>query len=316
MFSRRRTPSDLSGQTAIITGGYTRLGYVCANALLSRSLSHLIITVRDEKKGQEVVVALQQLYPAANYEVWLLDVHSNDSILAFAQRCEELRQIDCVALNAGLATGNFTFKGNTKLEETFDVDYFSTVLVTFLLLPVLGAKRSSSRPARLTLVCTEACQPPDLKRQTSQPAHLDSLYEEDSEHYPTTKLHLSMFIQKLKEKVNRRDVTVDIAGFDHARNSEEDSQALDCLERRTSVVQYLFARSAAWVCLGPAAAKFDATDPTRFTLNHDLHPWWLSRIMQTPEARSISDGLWEVTLDKLDWADARGLLALLAGNSA
>lgn len=50
-----RKDLDLTGQTGIITGGNTGLGFETAQTVLAYNLSHLIITVRDDKKGKDAV---------------------------------------------------------------------------------------------------------------------------------------------------------------------------------------------------------------------------------------------------------------------
>ncbi|KAL2859356.1 hypothetical protein BJX68DRAFT_261795 [Aspergillus pseudodeflectus] len=53
---------DLPGQTGIITGASSGLGYAAATALLRYNLSHLIMTVRTESKGTEAAAKLRELH--------------------------------------------------------------------------------------------------------------------------------------------------------------------------------------------------------------------------------------------------------------
>ena len=94
--------TDLTGQTAIITGSNTGLGYEAAVQLLGLKLSHLILAVRSVEKGAVAAKTLGHFNPKAKIEVWQLDMTSYPSIQDFAQRAEkELSTLNMVLLNAG-----------------------------------------------------------------------------------------------------------------------------------------------------------------------------------------------------------------------
>lgn len=115
--------TNLSGKTAIITGGNTGLDFKAAVQLLSLQLSHLILPVRYLPKGEEAGTTLRQRYPHAQIEVWSLDMSQYNSILAFANRVtSQLSRIDIVLLNAGVIRLDSNLVQSTGHEETLQVN--------------------------------------------------------------------------------------------------------------------------------------------------------------------------------------------------
>lgn len=162
-------PKDLSlrGQTALITGGNSGLGFEAAKQLLQHGLSRLVITSRSAEKGKKAADSLRASCqnPDSEILVWELDMLSYDSIQQFVRRCEsELlplgnsvsgRGLDIAILNAGVAQAVFAINRSTGHEETFQTNYLSTALLAILLLPLLkgkGKPKVGSKPGRLSIV--------------------------------------------------------------------------------------------------------------------------------------------------------------------
>jgi NAD(P)-dependent dehydrogenase (short-subunit alcohol dehydrogenase family) len=143
---------DLSGKVAIVTGGGSGLGLNCCRQLLRLRLSHLIITTRTLLKGEEARAKLQDEYSDAEIEVWELEMGSYQSIQALAQRAHQLDRLDIAILNAGAVKANFELNPSTGHEETIQINYLSTALLSIILLPVLAAKSPANFPGRLTIV--------------------------------------------------------------------------------------------------------------------------------------------------------------------
>ena len=95
--------ATFTGQTIIITGSNTGIGFECAKLLLTMNVSRLIIAVRNVQKGKEAVSTLQNK-DSAVIEVWPLDMSSYDSIQAFAKKCDTLDRIHAAVLNAGFTS--------------------------------------------------------------------------------------------------------------------------------------------------------------------------------------------------------------------
>jgi NAD(P)-dependent dehydrogenase (short-subunit alcohol dehydrogenase family) len=209
--------TDLGGQTGIISGGNTGLGYEAAEQLLAVNLSHLILAVRSLEKGEAAAEKLRKRHPAATVDVWQLDMSSYTSIQEFAKRAEtELDRIDKVILNAGVINLSYRTVPGTGHEETIQVNYLSTMLLTVLLLPVLKAQRSArgGQPAHLTIVSaalTLAAKIPNRDARPLLPSFDDAGQFNPQEHYHSSKLMAQMFLWNLVDYVSADDVIVNLA---------------------------------------------------------------------------------------------------------
>ena len=145
--------TKLFNRVAIIIGGNAGLGLEAASQLLSFKLAHLILAVRSSHKGEEAATQLRSQHPNATIEVWLLDMSSYDSIRTFARRVKtKLSRLDMVVLNAGVRKSSFGIDRSTGHEETIQINYLSTFLLSILLLPSLKSKSPSGTPGRLSIV--------------------------------------------------------------------------------------------------------------------------------------------------------------------
>lgn len=208
--------TSLIGQTAIITGGNTGLGYETALQLLELKLSVLILAVRSADKGEAAAARLRKLHPGSTIEVWLLDMNSYDSIVAFSQRVENsLPRVDMVLLNAGVMKHSFVVNETTGHEETIQVNYLSTMLLSILLLPILKAKGASNNATpHLTIVNAALTLIAAFPNRNERPllTSFDDPQQFDREQiYNTSKLLAHMFLWKLTEYVSADDVIVNLA---------------------------------------------------------------------------------------------------------
>ncbi|KAJ4854587.1 uncharacterized protein T069G_11566 [Trichoderma breve] len=101
---------SISGQTAILTGSNTGLGFACAKWLLELNVGRLIMAVRTPSKGEAAAAELRKRHKGAQIDVWQLD------------------RLDIAILNAGVIEQSFQL-GPQGHEKMFQVNYLSTVLV-------------------------------------------------------------------------------------------------------------------------------------------------------------------------------------------
>lgn len=150
--------ADLSGQTLIITGSNTGLGYAAAVHIARLKPRCLILAVRNLEKGN---AARTRILTEANVdtsttsiEVWQLDMSSFASVLAFSDRCAQLDRLDGVSLNAGIQVNKFELVEG--YESTITINVVSTFLLAVALLPVLrqSAEKHHISP-RLSIVSSE-----------------------------------------------------------------------------------------------------------------------------------------------------------------
>ena len=206
--------TNLSGRVAIITGANTGLGFEAAHQLLSLKLSHLILAVRSTDKGEEAASELRERHAGAIVKVWQLDMSSYDSIRAFTQRAQEdLSRLDIVILNAGVRKSSFETVRSTGHEETIQINYLSTALLTILLLPILKRKSPEGRPGRLTIAGAALALAAKFPNKNEDPL-LPSFDDPDSfdpvDRYNTSKVLAHMFMWKLADYISAEDVVVNV----------------------------------------------------------------------------------------------------------
>ncbi|KAL4809099.1 hypothetical protein BDV18DRAFT_158032 [Aspergillus unguis] len=209
---------NLSGKTAIVTGSNVGLGFESARHLLSLQLSHLILAVRSQSRGDGAAAELQRQYPKAMIEVWLLDMESYRSIAEFVQRCKNtLLRVHIAILNAGMAIGRFRRVPETQHETMLQTNYLSTAFLALQLLPCLKRTAESDEPGRLTLVGSDTAY--GAPRKLRQRSCVSMIKEMDNpeifpgglDQYELTKLLGVVFAAKLADQISADDVVVNVA---------------------------------------------------------------------------------------------------------
>ncbi|KAL1860408.1 hypothetical protein VTK73DRAFT_7354 [Phialemonium thermophilum] len=310
--------TDLSGQTAILTGGTTGIGHECARQLLSLKLSHLILGVRSPERGEAVAVAFRKSYPDATIEVWSLEMESYDSVQAFARRVDEtLKRLDIAILNAGLVAREFRKVPSTGHESTIQVNYLSTMLLAVLLLPTLKSKHAPGRPGRLTIVNSGTSLYAKFPNHKERP--LLKSFDDTSilpwdmeERYWSSKLIGQLFLIKLFPYVDPDDVIVNMVdpGLVRGTGLHRDFDGL--LGRILTFVKALSGRS-----LAAGASTYIDAAVLRGKESHgcSFQDWKIfpfAAFAYTPEGRETTEVLWEETLDEFKFANAREILESLA----
>ncbi|RMZ70658.1 short-chain dehydrogenase reductase family [Pyrenophora seminiperda CCB06] len=203
----------LSGQTAIITGSNTGLGLEAARQLLRLNLSRLILAVRSPAKGNLAADALRKQFPTPDtiIEVWTLDMENPASVTAFATKCQtSLDKIDIVLLNAGVQNRDYVVSVQTGKEQTYQVNFLSTILLAVLILPILVSKGSSAvagRPPRLTIVTSTTAYFAHFNDKKAILTQFDEEYD-PKKWYAREKLLQMVLVRRLAELVSSEDVVI------------------------------------------------------------------------------------------------------------
>lgn len=200
---------DLQGHTAIVTGSNSGVGFQTSRQLLDLGLSKLILAVRDEEKGKAAAAKLSSGRDLAEgaIEVWLLDQSSYESVTAFAERVKSLERVDFVNLNIGIAPIERRFNEHTGHDEIIQVNYLSTALLAFLLLPIVKEKRANQpRPSRITFTNSEASAWTKFKERKAEGPLLAALDDKDTKVDMADRMWLSkllgqFFLVKLAAEV-------------------------------------------------------------------------------------------------------------------
>lgn len=210
--------TTLKDQTAVVTGANAGLGLECSRQLLGLGLSRLVLACRSEARGNEAADQLRAAFPAATVLVWPLDMLSYESICAFVRKCsDELPRLDIALLNAGMQNMSFKKAESTGHEETFQVNYLSTALLSLLLLPVLKAKAAnihppSSKPPILCIVTSDTSYMVNMV--ANDKATVASHFDEPSNYgrgtYGKSKLCVNWFVAQLAAEVDPDKVLVNM----------------------------------------------------------------------------------------------------------
>lgn len=253
LIQRQRTkptplPSDLrvTGQTAIVTGSNVGLGLAASRQLLELGLSHLVMGVRSQAKGDAAAAKLREEFPNSEVSVWILDMESYDSVRGFADRCASLARIDVVILNAGLIMPTYQTVAATGHEITLQVNYLSTMLLALLLIPILKSKRApgATKPPVITIVSSDSAYSASLNMDGAILEQMDdSKVYGPFPAYTRSKMLLTVFLGKLAELVDPSDVLINMSnpGMTSGTSFGHDSNVV--LKWLFSVIQYFLARS-------------------------------------------------------------------------
>ena len=144
------------GQTIIVTGSNTGIGFEAAQHLVRLNAAKVILAVRSISKGEEAARAIAETTGRSDVcEVWELDMASYSSIQQFAKRAEGLERVDVALLNASISKSTFEELNGT--ESSIAVNVYGTFLLVLNLLPALRKSgKVIGQPSRLTIVTSDA----------------------------------------------------------------------------------------------------------------------------------------------------------------
>lgn len=128
---------DQSGRLAVVTGANSGLGFLTAREL-ARKGARVVMTARDEGRGDRALARIRAELPAAAVELRRLDLADFDDIAAFAARlADEGHPVDLLVNNAGvmMPPRGLTRQGH---ETQFGVNHLAHFALTLRLLPQLA----------------------------------------------------------------------------------------------------------------------------------------------------------------------------------
>ncbi|WP_194925045.1 oxidoreductase [Catenulispora pinisilvae] len=127
----------LSGRTFVVTGANSGLGFQTTR-LLARHGAHVVMTARDQVKGEAAAARIEQDVPGASLELRSLDLADLDSVRAFAAGLHDDKVgVDVLINNAGVMMTP-QLKTKQGFEMQFGTNHLGHFALTGLLLDLLA----------------------------------------------------------------------------------------------------------------------------------------------------------------------------------
>ena len=145
------------GQTVLVTGANTGLGFEAAVKFSAKGASRLILGVRSVSKGEDTKRRILAITKREQSSISIVTVDLSDfgSVQAFVPALEKetAGKLDIALLNAGQVNPSYQTSKATGWEMTVQVNALATALMAIMLLPLLRrtARTTGTRP-HLTIV--------------------------------------------------------------------------------------------------------------------------------------------------------------------
>jgi len=190
--------AHLEGQVILVTGSTGGLGREVAYELGARG-AHVIVHGRSEERGREVVERIEAEGPGTA-RFYRADLASFDEVRVLGHAIlRDYDRLDVLVHNAGVwvDADDERQMSHDGHELHMQVNYFSTFLLTELLLPLL----EESAPARIVNVASAAQRELDF-----DDIMMDEGYS-DGRGYAQSKLAQILFTKDLAERLADRDIS-------------------------------------------------------------------------------------------------------------
>lgn len=137
-----------AGRTALVTGANSGLGLITAREL-ARAGARVLMTSRDEQRGQAALAKVREAVPAATVELERLDLASLESVRALAGRIDE--PLDLLVNNAGVMA-----TPRTRTADGFELQFGTNHLGHFALTALLQGRLEGREGARVVTLSSGA----------------------------------------------------------------------------------------------------------------------------------------------------------------
>lgn len=207
-----------SEKTIIITGANSGIGLETAKKLCS--LHHdVIISVRDDSKGEATIEEIRSLVPDAEVLYLTMDLTDPDSIREFVEKFKATgKSLNVLINNAGLARPMFdkerySVTGESNKERTMTANCMGPFLLTKLLLDELKATGTAENPSRVVNVSSQVTKWQDKAGAT--PFYIDDLmlreegnYKSGVQAYRNSKIAMNLWSNSLARQLKDEYVVV------------------------------------------------------------------------------------------------------------
>lgn len=286
---------SLAGQTIIVTGASSGIGRVLAEDCAIRG-ARVILTCRDMPAGHRAMNQILSVSQNADLSVHHLDLSSFSSVRSFVHEIiDQEEKIDVLINNAAMiAKGRRVTED--EHEETIQVNYFSPVMLTMMLLDFMS---STSTDARIIFVSS-------LGHAFAKEIFLKDM---DWKYFPTfrplsvyyhSKLSVMLFVRELSKRADTRNVRVYAAdpGFSStgiSRNLFPDTKVVNVLKSAGKPFVRTMSQAAASILSVLLFEKYGHDPDVYYFADGKAIP--CSRVAQNDDKAAE---LWYLTKDLLD----------------
>jgi NAD(P)-dependent dehydrogenase (short-subunit alcohol dehydrogenase family) len=189
---------DLSGRTALVTGGTSGIGTETARALAAAG-ARVVITARDRAKAEQTLDHLQQMAPDADFDYAPVDLGSLASVRQASEDIlERFAAIHILINNAGVMA---TPLGRTVdgFETQFATNHLGHFVLTNLLVPALIA----GAPSRVISLSSASHQRGDVQWED---INFETQPYDPVRSYAQSKTANVLFAVELDRRLRARDV--------------------------------------------------------------------------------------------------------------
>ncbi|MFD6208312.1 oxidoreductase [Peribacillus sp. NPDC060253] len=188
--------AEVSGQTIVITGANSGLGFETAFALAGKG-AEIILAVRNASKGEKAVDRIISVYPKANVRVMQLDLSDLSSIRHFADSYNEnYDSLSVLINNAGVMIPPYS-----KTKDGFELQFGSNHLGHFALTGLLLPRILSTPKSRVVTLSSLAAINGFIDFENLN----GELGYKPMKYYGQSKLANLLFARELQNKFNQHD---------------------------------------------------------------------------------------------------------------
>jgi NAD(P)-dependent dehydrogenase (short-subunit alcohol dehydrogenase family) len=189
---------DLSGRTAVVTGGSGGLGLETSRSLAARG-AHVVVAARDPGRAADAVDAIAEEARVGSAEAVSLDLTSLASVRAFAEWFADARgSCDLLVNNAGVMATPFE-RTSDGFELQLGTNHLGHFALTVLLIPALAR----AAPARVVTITSAGHLASDI--HWDDPNYVERAYDK-WEAYGQSKTANILFTVELERRIGPRGV--------------------------------------------------------------------------------------------------------------
>jgi len=200
----------------IVTGANSGIGLEAAKGLCE--LGHdVIISVRDDTKGEATIKAVKEAVPEATITYILMELTEPQSIRDFVAKFKATgKKLNILLNNAGLfkpynSTERFTARSDPKYEMTMTANCMGPFLLTQLLLDDLKASGTVEVPSRIVNVSSMVT----TKAKSAGPFNVEDImmekpgfYKTGMHSYRNSKLAMNLWANELAKRLEGSHVII------------------------------------------------------------------------------------------------------------